>query len=197
VFFVAVVVVGVRSFWVWDQFTYTRLIHCDEDNRYGDGIGVLCSRGGIEIFDSGWIATPAAEFDGMPDVVIPLGLSHERSTEKGYLNYPTTHGNLLGRAGTLLGFGFGHWFSEFGMSDTAHSYTDGIEVIFPGWFLAILLAVLPAIWLRRRLIQRKRNQIGLCKTCGYDLRATPNRCPECGTLVPAPAPQSAAPPASS
>jgi hypothetical protein len=46
---------------------------------------------------------------------------------------------------------------------------------------------LPALWLAGFLVGRIRRR-GVrgevrCASCGYDLRATPERCPECGTAV--------------
>jgi len=50
----------------------------------------------------------------------------------------------------------------------------------------LLLALLPIAWLSRdvgrQIRQRTRRRKGLCLSCGYDLRVTPNQCPECGTI---------------
>jgi hypothetical protein len=47
---------------------------------------------------------------------------------------------------------------------------------------AALTSVLPAVWLRSALRDGHRRRAKLCINCGYDLRATPERCPECGTI---------------
>jgi len=60
---------------------------------------------------------------------------------------------------------------------------------FPYWIivarygsLALLTAVLPAIWIFRVAWRRSRLEQTLCQVCNYDIRATPDRCPECGAV---------------
>ncbi len=51
----------------------------------------------------------------------------------------------------------------------------------PYAFIAVPGAVLPAAWLWRRHRLALRRRSNGCVHCGYDLRGTPDRCPECGT----------------
>ena len=58
-----------------------------------------------------------------------------------------------------------------------------LYVQVPYWPAALATSLLPMWWAidwQRRQRARARVAIGLCPSCGYDLRATPDRCPECG-----------------
>jgi hypothetical protein len=57
----------------------------------------------------------------------------------------------------------------------------------PHWCAALAFGIAPAAWLWKRQRQAARSSRNLCPNCGYDLRATPDRCPECGTIAKPPA----------
>ena len=54
--------------------------------------------------------------------------------------------------------------------------------LLPG--AAMTLAIAPILAFRSFTKRRREKKEGCCVVCGYDLRATPKRCPECGTPTP-------------
>jgi hypothetical protein len=51
----------------------------------------------------------------------------------------------------------------------------------PLWPIALAFLLLPATRARHHWQRARRRRANRCPTCNYDLRATPDRCPECGT----------------
>ncbi len=78
-----------------------------------------------------------------------------------------------------LGFGY----CEF------HPYSGTITVYWVSWpllIVAALAAIMPTRWSIQAYRERRRRdriRLGLCGKCGYDLRASTERCPECGTPI--------------
>jgi hypothetical protein len=92
---------------------------------------------------------------------------------------------------------FGRYWSYYHWRQGAvaiHPPSDGV-VQCRGWALRLgapmpalilLLLAMPAAHLARRLLRSRRRASrqhrNLCPVCDYDLRATPDRCPECGAV---------------
>ena len=68
---------------------------------------------------------------------------------------------------------FGYWAAP-GWNVHANEY----EIHY--WVLTFLLGIAPAARIIATIRRRRCFATGHCTSCGYDLRATPDRCPECG-----------------
>jgi hypothetical protein len=91
-----------------------------------------------------------------------------------------------------LGFNAHSWHGPFAMVFSSHGDGGRMErqnsewgFRVPYWLIVPLTGVLPLLFLRRLLTLRRwyRTRRGLCGGCGYDLRASTGRCPECGEAI--------------
>ena len=77
---------------------------------------------------------------------------------------------------TSTTFGVVGFYAESVIPSAAGGARDRL-IALPDWFLIVLFLLPPLRWLKR-----PKASPGHCTACGYDLRATPNLCPECGTI---------------
>jgi hypothetical protein len=71
----------------------------------------------------------------------------------------------------------------YSMPSVTYSMPSVTEVVCPTWAVIAVLLLPMGLWAGIGWRQRRRVKAGHCANCGYDLRATPEKCPECGTAV--------------
>ena len=158
-------VLWVRAFWVEDLF-YLHTVDVHE--------GEVVTGFRLETNAHAFLFWTVRTSREQPDASIRYGFVHKVRKPSAI----PSGGTLLNR----LGFGYAN--------PTASDERKRLDLLWiPPWFVVLACAIVTAIpgrYLyreRRRGLRRRRSQ---CSTCGYDLRgAAHERCPECGTNVPA------------
>jgi hypothetical protein len=150
---VATVVLWARSKYLYEGVNWTGLTY---------GARVEHSRGKV-LTQGFWVP------DGGRAAETPEGFAFWSRPIDPYL------GNLDEGYDTLMGIAYQG--DTFGYGPPYHSRL----VVIPFWMLFATFALL-AILTTRTLFKRRWTGANICSSCGYDLRATPDRCPECGTV---------------
>lgn len=113
-----------------------------------------------------------------PDVIL-FDTGRESYRPPAWIRYieQTDHSARVSRGMSFLGVAV-----DGGFKGTQEDIFE-LNVTLPYWLLVALTAVLPALWTFSALRARRTSVYPSCRFCGYDLRATPDRCPECGAAT--------------
>jgi len=181
---VATVVVWVRSYWTADEWNYmVRRRLAASTDQVDRSIAVEAGRLTLLYsrihYGDAWMATI-----GFPHVEAGSAFFHTSGKPTPMAENASGPDVVLIRR--FLGF-------EYGMHNPTPRTLDLAQakwISVPLW-LVVLCTGLPLVrvWRRRRWMRRAA-ELGLCPSCGYDLRATADpdgpllaRCPECGHVV--------------
>jgi 4-amino-4-deoxy-L-arabinose transferase-like glycosyltransferase len=170
----AILVVWIRSYFTADVFhQYTTR---DIQNRsYRPIVSVEIGKGGIGFTRILWSAPIGSLTAGTPSE--PLNHWKEAPIYPDFRDF-----RFRPNAAPFLGFKFKRFAASLPNGSTASIFA----IILPLWslWLFFLMLALPELLYRYRLSRGRKP--GLCPHCGYDLRASPDACPECGQPKPIP-----------
>jgi hypothetical protein len=97
-------------------------------------------------------------------------------------DFPWTASMYWGAGGRARRWGFGFERHTY-RAPSVNLATSRVAAVVPYWALSSPFAIVPALAVLKLSRQRRRRAKNLCVTCGYDLRASRDRCPECGTPI--------------
>ncbi|HEY7091080.1 MAG TPA: hypothetical protein VH518_23485 [Tepidisphaeraceae bacterium] len=153
---VATVGLWVRSYWAVDLLQRWEV----KSDHFNEGIYLWSKRGTFGL------RRDAITYDA------PIGPHHSAE------GWRWNSGSSPNHEGPWHGFGYQRTESPMGANASLRMTTISIPI----WLPTLFLAAWPSWWLLREWRRRAALRAeGCCKNCGYDLRATPERCPECGT----------------
>jgi hypothetical protein len=172
---VATVWLWIRSYWVADSFFRERMesVRVNGSSRFiHESWRVQSMRGGVS-YCHGW-TDPFVAYD----MESSQRERWEHEMPRGF-DLPKRRGL---RRWSLAGIVVAQFPSDHVLEMVSPGFDWGPHRIvrvpywLPTFAFALLSAALAISAMRRQRVQK----LGLCAECGYDLRATPSRCPECG-----------------
>ena len=172
---IAVVAVWLRGFWINDAIVVDELRLLDAEHR-------VYQQRRLEVrVGHGRVAVKVASALYAGFVPLSRGFHHWHPADTSTMDVVEAD-----RSAWALGSRPSR-FSPFSRSSAKSQSSWEVWLMFPVWSLTAAIAVSATLltgmvwrrWRQRRLAQTE----GLCAHCGYDLRATPQQCPECGTLA--------------
>lgn len=158
-FAASVPILGLGVISYWRCFRYERCQFISGQGLHWSGIEILRGRVYIE-----W----GGDRHDAVDCGDSAGLQNDTAADQGQVLDNIRPYTDFDRE--LLGF---EWFKKSAYTVDALYQTD---IAVPLWAICLPLAGMSILTMRRR-------ETGRCAKCGYDLRATPDRCPECGTIA--------------
>jgi hypothetical protein len=182
---VATIKLWLRSYGTQDQFWWGRVTQGPEGQ---DDVSLYmgCDRGGLYIARWG-SRFPQDLLKAHPNNLRPAGPYRGRRSRDSSGIYPY-QGR---RTGAPVAFRVAGFEVTTGLRpsprDPFRRHT--LALVVPLWAVTLLTALASMPFLVR-LLRRHTPPTGAqpCPHCGYDLRATPDRCPECGRPAPNPVP---------